>query len=201
MHADRTNRFALIIFGLLVLLAGAAAMASSLGWFGRSFAHQALFANRVGTYFGQHGSWLWPAIAGGCLIIALAALRWILVLLFSTDRAGDITVPGNEDHGTTILRQAALTGALTREIETYHGVDKAKARIIGDPSDPRLVLTVTAAPTADLASLHRRIEQQALHHARQALGDARLPIQLDLDVSRRSAQQPARPALQPAAKR
>ena len=60
MHADRTNRVALTLFGLLVLLAGAAGMTASLGGFGTAFSSRALFANRVSTYIGQHGTWLWP---------------------------------------------------------------------------------------------------------------------------------------------
>ncbi len=187
MHADRTNRFALTLFGLLVLLAGAAGMTASLGGFGTTFSTRALFANRVSTYIGKHGTWVWAAAAFVCLLIALAALRWILALLISTDRAGDITVPGSKEQGTTKLHPAALTGALTGEIETYHGVDTAKGRVIGDAKDPQIVLTVTAKQTADLPALHRRVESEALAHARQALGDADLPIQLDLEVSRRSA--------------
>ena len=187
MHADRTNRFALTLFGLLVLIAGAAAMTASLGGFGTTFSSRALFANRVSTYIGQHGTWLWAAAAFACLLIALAALRWILALLVSTDRAGDITIPGSKELGTTRLHPAALTGALTREIETYHDVQGVKGRIIGDASDPELVVTVTARQTTDLPALHRRVESEALAHARQALGNADLPIQLDLEVSRRPA--------------
>ena len=185
MHADRTNRTVLLLFGLLVLLAGAAGMAASVGVFGTGFSHRTLLANRVGTYVGQHGSWLWPAVAAACLLILLAALRWIQALLFSTDRTGDIPVPGSNEHGTTLIRPAAVTGAITREIETYHGVGSAKGRVIGDPKDPHVVVTVTAEQSADLPGLHRRIESQALAHARQALGRTDLPIQLDLDVSRR----------------
>ena len=144
MHADRTNRFALALFGLLVLAAGAAGLTASLGGFGTAFSRRTLFANQVSAYIGQHGTWVWPAAAFVCLLIALAALRWMLALLISTDRAGDITIPGSKDHGTTILQPAALTGALAREIGTYHGVDAAKGRIIGDPHHPQIVLTVTA---------------------------------------------------------
>src|ERR1022692_1859415 len=121
------------------------------------------------------------------LFIALAALRWILTLLVSTDRAGDLTIPGSKKQGTTMLQPAALTGALTREIGTYHGVQGVKSRIIGHASDPEIVVTVTAGQTADLAALCRRVESEALDHARQALGNADLPIQLDLEVSRRPA--------------
>ena len=187
MHADRTNRVALTLFGLLLLIAGAAGMTASLGGFGTTFSSRALFDNRVSTYIGQHGTWLWAAAAFACLLVALAALRWILALLVSTDRAGDITIPGSKELGTTRLQPAALTGALTREIETYHGVQGVKGRIIGHASDPEIVVTVTAGQTADLPALHRRVESEALAHARQALGKAHLPIQLDLEVSRRPA--------------
>lgn len=180
MHADRTNRVALALLGLLVLAAGGAAMAASTGTFGAAFSRRTMFDNSAGRYVGQHGGWLWPAVAGACLLIALACLRWLLALLASTDRAGDITIAGDTDQGTTFLQPAALTGALTREIGAYHGVDAAKARVIGDGRDPQIVLTVTSAPSADLHALHHRIETEALAHARQALGQPSLPVQFDL---------------------
>ena len=185
MHADRTNRTVLIVFGLVVLLAGTAGMAASLGAFGTAFSRRTLFSNRVSAYIGQHGTWVWAAAAFICLLIALAALRWILALLVSTDRAGDLTVPGSRDQGTTKVQPTALTGALAGEITTYHGVDTAKSRVIGDETNPQIVLTITATPTADLPTLRHRLETEALPHARQALGNPALPIQLDLDVSRR----------------
>ena len=183
MHTDRTNRLALTVFGLIVFLAGGFGLTASTGGFGTAYAHRALLANRLGTYIGTHGDWLWPAAAAACLLIALIALRWIAALLLSTDRASDITVTRGSRQGTTIMHPAALSGAITREIETYHGVDTAKARVLGDPRDPNLVVTVTAAQSADLRALCDRIESEALSHARQALGKPHLPIQLDLDVS------------------
>ena len=180
MHADRTNRIALALFGLLVLVAGAAGMAASTGVFGAAFSRRTLFDNQASSYIGDHCGWLWPAVAGACLLLALACLRWILALLASTDRAGDIIVTGGADQGTTMLQPAALTDALTREISAYHGVDAAKGRVIGDGRNPEIVLTVTPAPSADLHTLHHRIQAEALSHARQALGQPSLPIQLDL---------------------
>jgi hypothetical protein len=180
MHADRTNRIALTISGLVLLIAGAAGITFSAGVFGTAFSGRTLFANPASSYTGHHGAWVWPAAAGVCLIIALLALRWILALIVSTDRAGDIPIPADQDHGTTILHPAALTDALSREIGAYHGVDTVRGRVIGDGSDPQIVLTVTAAQSADLQALHHRIETEALAHARQALGKPALPIRLHL---------------------
>jgi hypothetical protein len=180
MHADRTNRIALTLFGLLLLAAGGAAMAASTGVFGDSFSRQALLVNRVSRYFGSHSGWLWPAIAVGFAILGLACLRWMLALLASTDRAGDIVVGASTDEGTTILQPAALVDALTSEVSAYRGVDSASGRIIGDGRDPEVVLTVITAQTADLQALHHRIEAEALAHARHAVGNPAMPIQLHL---------------------
>ena len=188
MHADRTNRFALTVFGLLVLLIGAAGMSASTGVFGHRFSRRTLFANQVSSYIGHHGEWVWPAAAGVSLVIALIALRWMFVLLISTDRAGDIPIPVASSDGTTVLQPAAVTGALTREISTYHGVDQARSRLIGDGAAPQIVLEVTARQDADLHALYQRIEAEAFAHARQALDNDALPIKLDLDVSRRSSE-------------
>jgi hypothetical protein len=197
MHADRTNRTALIVFGLLVFAAGGAGITASVGGFGQAFSHRTLFGNRVSAYIGHHG-WVWYAAAAVCLIIILAALYWIMVLLVSTDRADDIPIPVATHEGTTILLPAALTDALTREIGAYHGVEAVRGRIIGDADDPEIVLAVTASQTADLHALHQRIETEALAHARKALGQADLAIQLDLAVSRlRNGLIGARPVRRP----
>jgi hypothetical protein len=183
MHADRANRAALIVFGLLILAAGAAGMTASVGGFGQPFSRRALFDNAASSYIGHH-QWVWYATAGLGLIVVLAALAWIATLVVSTDRAGDIPIPVASHEGTTILLPAALTGALTREIDAYHGVEAVSGRIIGDAHDPEIVLAVTASQTVDLHALHQRIETEALAHARAALGKPDLPIRLDLAVSR-----------------
>jgi len=180
MHADRANRVALTLSGLLILAAGGAGMAVSAGAAGAAFSRRTLLANPAGRYIGHHSSWLWPAVAAACLLLALACLRWLLALLASTDRTGDITVPGRTDQGTTLLQPAALTHALTTEISAYHGVQTARGRVIGDGRDPQIVLTVTPAPSADLPALRHRIETEALTHARQALSMPSLPVRLDL---------------------
>jgi hypothetical protein len=177
MHADRTNRVVLALFGLLVLAVGVAGLIASRGGFGTAFQQKALFTNRVSRYIGEQGSWLWPVIAVACALVAVLMLRWIYVLIVSTDRAA----------GRTVLRPEALAAAVRDEITTYHGVSSANARVLGDPGDTRLIVAVAVFSTADIPALRQRIETQALAHARQALGKSDLPIRMFLDVSQAQA--------------
>jgi hypothetical protein len=185
MHADRTNRIMLTLFGLLLLFTGVAGLVTSVGGFGKTFSHRALFENRVSRWIGDHGHWLWPLAGILGLVVALLALRWLVALLFSGDRAGDLYIKTEDRRaGRTTLRPGALSDAISTEIESYRGVDTAKARVLGDPGDPHLAIAVTANADANVAALRHRLETGALSHARQALGVPHLPIQLDLDLSR-----------------
>lgn len=182
MHADRFNRFALLVFGALVLIAGLAGLAMSVGLFGKSYSHHALFHNFVSNYIGDQGTWFWPATAALGVVVALLCLRWILTLLVSTDRSGDLDMPGRRRTGATVVKSSALTRAVTTEIETYRGVASAKARTVGDSSAPRLVVEVTALRGADIAELCERIETEALANARTAMAREDMPIRLDVAV-------------------
>lgn len=184
MHADRTNRVVLTLFALLLLGAGVAGLLTSVGRFGTRFSHTALFDNRLSHYVGDHGSWIWAAAAVAAALIAVLMLFWLYTLLTSTDRAGDITLPAGPGAGRTTLRPGALAVAVEDEIESYRGVQTAKARVLGDPSRPQLVVSATLMASADLGALRQRIDTVALAHARQAIQIADLPIQLDLDVTR-----------------
>jgi hypothetical protein len=191
MHADRTNRIMLILLAVALTAAGVVGALAGFGALGPVTKHGELPANRVGAYFGRHGDWLWPVIAAVALIVALAALRWLLALLFSTDRAGDLPLTGDRSAGRTTLSTAALTDAVASEIDSYPGVHSARARLIGDPRAPTLVVTATLEESADLPGLRRRIEANAVEHARQALDDPELPVRLDLTVTTRQAHRAA----------
>ena len=191
MHADKTNRSMLLLFGFLLLAAGIAGLLTNLRIFSRPLARKALFDNAVSHDIGDNGSWLWPLAAVVCAVVALLCLRWIVALVASTDRAGDMTLPGDKSAGRTTVRSSALTTALVTELETYRGVDSAKARLIGDDNIPDLVVHVTAMHAVDLGALRTRIETEAFAHARQALDRPDLRIRLDVDVSRKTPERAA----------
>jgi len=197
MHADRANRVLLSLIGLIALGLGVAGLLAAGGVFGSTFQHRQLTDNPFSRYVGKNGSWLWPTIGAVAFVIMLLALIWLLRLLFSTDRARDITIPtappvapGPEPAsaaGRTTMRPSALTQAVANEIETYHGVSAARARVLGDPLDPTLAIDVTANQRAELAGLIKRIEREALTHARQALDKPHLPVKLDITVTDKGA--------------
>jgi hypothetical protein len=187
MHADRTNRVMLLLLALLLLAAGLDAGAASLGLFGHFTQHSKLTVNPTSRYFAAQGAWLWPVIAVAAGIMTLLALRWLVALLFSTDRAHDLPIGTGGPAGRTTLAGGALTEAVTEEIESYRGVDSARARLVGDSYHPGLVVTTTLEETADLVALRQRIENEALTHARSALDSPTMPVRLNLTVTTRRA--------------
>ena len=187
MHADKTNRTVLLLVGLIAAAVGISGLLASFGFFGTSWKHRSLLDNRVARYFGEQSSWLWPVIAVGAGLITLACLYWLYVLLFSTDRAGDLRMTGDKSAGRTTLATDALSDAVSEEIASYHGVARSNARVLGDSASPKLAINASLEEGADLAALRRRIESEAVSHARQALARPELPVQLDLTVTSRRA--------------
>jgi hypothetical protein len=183
MHADRTNRAMLVLLAAAMMAAGGAAGAASLGAFGSPTQHATLLDNPAGHFVGTHGDWLWPAAAVVAAILVLLAFGWLIALLFSTDRSGDLQISPRGQSERTILAAPALTEAVLEEIGSYRGVSSARARLLGDPSDPRLAVTAALEENADFNALRRRIETEALVHARLAVEDMTLPTRLDLTVT------------------
>lgn len=183
MHADRTNRTVLLLLGAVLLAAGALGALAGFGVFGDTVKNKSLIDNPVGRYFGAQGRWLWPVIGVAALIVVLLALRWLWVLLFSTDRAGELRVKGSRAAGRTTIAPGAITDAVAAEISSYRGVESANARLIGDDAAPTLVIAAALDYAADPNALRRRIESEAADHARAALGDPQLAVQLDLTVT------------------
>jgi uncharacterized membrane protein len=186
MHADRTNRFVLALVGFIALVLGVGGLLAAAGVFGTRVQHQHLLDNRLSRYFSDHGDWLWPAIAGVVFVLVLLVLVWLLHLLFSTDRTGDIALDTAQDagpRGRTEIQSSAVTRAVTSEIESYHGVTGARARIIGERRNATLVIEVAASRRADLPELLHRIETEAVQNVRGALGEPEFPVTLDLTVN------------------
>jgi hypothetical protein len=182
MHADRTNRAVLALFGFLLLAGGTTGLLAGIDAIGGDVDRR-LLDNPVARFIGDNSVWFWPAAALAAAILALLALRWLTAVLTSAPRAGDIVIRGDRSTGRTTLRSGALSDALTTELQAYRGVHAARVRVSGTPTDPSLDIAIQTTEDADLARLRHRIETEALTRARQTLDTPQLPIRLDLTTT------------------
>lgn len=186
MHADRTNRAALLLLALLLIAAGALSGLLGYGALGAvAAAEDTMLDNAVARFIEDNGVWFWPVVAVLALLLTWLALRWLIALSFSTDRVGELPVQGDSSGGRSTLSAGALSRAIVTEVSGYRGVHAATARVIGAAEDPELVLEVTLEESTDLAAVRRRIETEAVAHARQAMDLPGLPVIVDLTVTTR----------------
>jgi hypothetical protein len=182
-HTARVSRAGLILTGLILLAGGGAALARSLGAFpavlGR--ANVPLLSHAQVRYPTEH-AWVWPVTAAAAAVIALIALWWLAAQM-RTNTVRRLTLEPDRTHGVTILPADAAVGAITDELESYPGIQRASAALQGAPAAPRLQLSVTAEDHADLAVLRTRIETEALAHLRAALELDTIPTVLRIRFS------------------
>lgn len=196
--AARLHRLLLLVLAVLLCSAGLSVLLTGFGAFGGGLRDRAVFDNAVSRYIGDHGSWLWPVLALAGLLLASLAVRWLLTL-FRVDGVSrvDLTsraVPGRtavaevaEVAGRTEVDSAALSAAVTGQVQGYREVTHATAKFRGDARAPHLALTVTATADADVTLLRQRIETEAVTDLRQALQRPDLTVGLDLQISSKTS--------------
>ena len=178
----RVNRTVLTLLGLLLTAAGAVALATAFGLFGRRLSDQPVLGPTVEDFV-ESNRWFWPAVAIAGGLLALLCLWWLL-LQTRSNRIGELRLVTGPQSGHTDLTTRALTHALIDEIEGYHGVTRATAHLSGKSAAPELSLTVALDGRVGPADIHRRITVEALPHARQALSTDQLPTRLELQLPR-----------------
>lgn len=190
-HTARTargNRIGLGLIGVALAAGGGYLLARSLGAFGQQQAADPVYSDGTAQWVHAQRPWLWITIAAVAVLLAIAAIRWLLVQLRSdtlgriTVDSGHVTEPGS---GRTELPTRALATVVGQDIESYSGVSKVHAGLTGRPDQPELRLRVTVDPDADLAKVRRKITGEAVANARIALDAEHLPTQLRLIVGRR----------------
>jgi hypothetical protein len=177
----RTNRVVLALVGLLLAVGGAAVLATGTGLFGARVAREPVISRTV-ERFVDANTWLWPVAGAVAVVLALLSLLWLL-RQGRADRVGELPLVRDE-RGHTDLTAAALTGALEDEVEGYRGATRASAVLTGSTAAPRLSLTVTLDGRVPPAELHARLVEQAVAHARTAVGRPDLPVRIELLLPR-----------------
>ncbi|MFE9204032.1 alkaline shock response membrane anchor protein AmaP [Micromonospora sp. NPDC007230] len=180
IRADRLNRIVLTLLALVLLAAGVAILLAGADVYGRGFSRRHLLDNPATRFVGAHGGWFWPVAGVAAAIVALLGLRWLAAVVTTEPSQRRINISTNGDSGRTVLDSGALADAVKAEVEDCPGVDEVDTRLSGSPYTPRLALTVTADPDADIAALRERLEALVLPRIRYALGRPDLPVTLDL---------------------
>lgn len=179
-RTNRLNRSLLTLTGLLLLLAGVGGVLLYTGAFGDDQKHRPVVNDTVRELFDRHESWLWWAIGGAALLIALLALYWLVVQL-RTERIGNVDLAPAPD-GENVLASGAITDAVRHEAETVPGVTRARVRLVHESDDPQLMLAVALRNDADLAAVQTILDNEVLAHARQAIGRDRMRTWLRVEV-------------------
>lgn len=172
------NRSLLTLLGVLLLAAGGLGLAYSFGAFGDG-RHPLVPEGMRG--FAADQPWFWWAVAGACLLIALLGLVWLLAQL-RTDRVGELDLTTDDRDGLTTLHGGALTDAVETETQQLRGVVGASAHL-RDRRGRRLLLGVDLAEYADIAEVRSAVEDRVITHARQAVDDPDLLVDVELRPS------------------
>ncbi|WP_062429727.1 hypothetical protein [Herbidospora daliensis] len=177
------NRTGLALLGLILLAAGAVALALGLGVFGANAARASLLPGIVSAFAGST-SWFWPAVAAGGFVLGAIGLGWLLAQ-FRLDRLNRVRLESGPSGITEIgAKQAGET--LADQVSAYQGVRRARASLRGKPDAPALDLRVTSRDPAHPDALITRLHDEALPDLRSALGLEHLPalIRLHFDPRR-----------------
>jgi hypothetical protein len=174
-RVNRVNRTLLGLLGLFLLAAGGLGLAVSFGAFGDPSAP--VLPQGVRDYADDQ-PWFWWAVVAACFVLALLGLRWLLAQLH-TDRLGRLDLTTDEKDGLTTVHAGALTDAVEAEVEGLRGVVGASAHLL-DRAGRRLTLSVDLAEYADIAEIRQTLEDRVVGHARQAIDDPELPVDIEL---------------------
>jgi len=165
---ERLNRVLLTILGVLLLAAGIYTLLRSWGALGDAAADDPLFTSAARDWVDRNQDWFWPVMAGVSTLIALLALRWLLAQL-RTDRPGNSDLAWSTASGRTRIRAGAIADAVSDDIESDPGVERATVRMVGDEQHPELHLYIDARDDASLAEIRDHLETHAIPHLQSAL--------------------------------
>ena len=179
-RVDTANRTVLGLLGLLLLGGGGVGLTAGFGVFGDPPPVLPGSARR----FEDQQPWFWWAVAGVCLLVALLALRWLLAQLH-TGRVTRLDLTRDDRDGRTVVHAGALTDAVEAEAQSLRGVVGASARLVEDRGRT-LTVAVELADHADVAEVRRTLEDRVVAHAREAVDDPALPVDIELRPGRRS---------------
>lgn len=179
----RGNRIGLAFVGLLMLLVALAMLARSFNIMpGILGSPDAPVIEPRTSEFAAEQTWFWVVLAVVLIVIALLALRW-LALQTRSDSLGRLRLESDPRRGVTTMPAGAATGALEHDLAGSPYLRRASASLNGTASRPRLNLSATLAPSAEVSAAKGRL-YEALERYGQAMEAPDLPTTVHLRVGR-----------------
>lgn len=177
------NRSALVILGLLALVASAWIIIAATGSAARLPGWGGVLADPTSTpadIASAHQSWLLPV--GIVVAVLVAILGLVLVLSQVPGAPPSSTLRISDEAGEDLggIEPAVLSRALGERVEQVSGVQSSNIQVIGAASAPVVRAEVTVAEDADVAWVASTIRSRIADDTTSALGHA--PVRLDLLV-------------------
>ncbi|MFI7362812.1 alkaline shock response membrane anchor protein AmaP [Streptomyces sp. NPDC050149] len=184
------NRVLLGLAGLVLVCVGGGVLAAALGlsvpswwpWYGK---RDVLLSEADRDRWRSEG-WWWPVVIAVLAVLVVLALWWLLAQLRRA-RLAEVLVDSGDGEGA-LLRGRALEGVLAQEAGALDGVARAQVALTGRRSEPqariRLLMEPHAAPDEALG----RLTDEALAHARDSAGLAKLPAEVRLKAVKHRAE-------------
>ncbi len=178
----RLNRTLLTILGLLLLTAGAFALARHYDLLTSPEPGAALIPAT-----GSPPTWALWVTALVSITIGLLMLRWTAAQLARRPKHHTWHLEQNPQQGSTQLATDTATVPFLSEITTYPGVHEAHATIAGARRHPTLAMVISTEQGSDLTSIGRHLTTDGLPRLRQALDLETLPVSVEYRFTTHSA--------------
>ncbi len=170
------GRATLTLLGLLLTLAGGAALTRSLrvwddiaGAGSQDRSGLPVLTQDVSDVVNRNGSWVWPLAALLGLLLALLGYRLLRAQLRTRPaRTRQVDLTDDPSEGITRVPTSVVTEALVADLASVPGVEDAGAAMRGDPARPLVDVTLDIADDADVSEVLDRVEQGPLATLRSA---------------------------------
>jgi hypothetical protein len=176
------NRVVVVLIGLLLIAGGTLVALLSYGVFGAGRAGRPLLDPMIVDVLRSYPleSRLIAVAAG--LLLAVLGLVWAARSLRPEARP-DLHLDGGPDT-RIVISSAAAADAIAQQAADLPGVGRARARLVGPEHAPAVRLTLWLAEDPDVRTILRRLREEVLTTAEDALGvtDLAVAVRLELDA-------------------
>lgn len=171
------NRVVLGLLGLVLVVGGGSVLAVGLGasppsWWVHDGQRDVLLSDADRSRWRDEG-WFWPTVVAVLAVLLLLALWW-LVAQVRRRRLTEVLVETGDGEGA-LLRGRALESVIVGEAESLEGVQRAGVTLTGRRNAPEARVSLLLEPHATPGQALHRLSTEALTHARDSAGLARLP--------------------------